>query len=201
METALEWIESGGLWAVVVTIALEYACFPLPSEVLLPLVGALCAKGGIGFGVIYGFSILAGLAGCSFCYWLSRWGGGRFLDWLMRKVPKSRRGIEASQDFFSRYAHLAVCLGRMIPVCRTYISFIAGCGGQKYGGFLFFSLLGIACWNMLLLSAGFFLGDNWSLTVVFYDRFKWAVVIIGALVLMFFLLKRYRWGKKMRNRW
>ena len=63
METALEWIESGGLWAVVVTIALEYACFPLPSEVLLPIVGALCAKCGIGFGVRYGFSILAGLPG------------------------------------------------------------------------------------------------------------------------------------------
>lgn len=192
--------ESGGLWALCVMIALEYACFPLPSEVLLPLAGALCARGGIGLGVIFPLSVLAGLLGCSFCYWVGRIGGNRFLNWLMKRVPKSRKGIEASGETFNHYAHLAVCAGRMVPICRTYISFIAGAGGQRFGGFLWYSFLGIACWNLLLLGAGFYLGERWEMVSGYYDELKGFVVLLVLVGLGVFVLKKSLLSKKVFKR-
>jgi len=82
MNTAVifEIISRYGLIAVFIIIALEYACFPLPSEIVLPFAGAYAASQGIPFLVILLISALAGLLGSLICYLVGRIGGNALLE-------------------------------------------------------------------------------------------------------------------------
>lgn len=196
MALVLSLIDQYGLLAIFIVIALEYACFPLPSEVVLPLSGALAAQGGMSFYAIYVVSTLAGLLGSMVCYCLGRWGGAPLLEKFMVKFPKSRPGLEASQRQFSRYAHWAVCLGRVIPLCRTYISFVAGASKQNMVTFLLFSLLGIACWNGILVGGGYILGENWHVVSDYYERFKGIILLIVPIAAGIGLICWLKLGRK-----
>ena len=198
MEVVFAMVRQYGVMVIFIAIVLEYACFPLPSEILLPLAGVLCARCGIAWSVIYMLSIVAGLAGSSFCYGVGRMGGPALLKAVMRRIPRSQAGIEKGQAIFKRYDKRAVCLSRLVPVCRTYISFIAGAGGQHYRGFLAYSSLGIAVWNAILLTAGYALGDDWPQIVLYYERFQYGLLAVAAALAAGWLLRRYRCRRVQR---
>ncbi len=120
-----------GLISVFVLIMIEYACFPLPSEVVLPLCGAIVARNHFGFLTILILSIIAGILGSIFCYTVGNWGGKSIINKIIEICPKAKKGIFASQDYFNKYSSISVCVCRLIPLCRTYISFIAGIAGQN----------------------------------------------------------------------
>lgn len=124
-------IQDYGLIAIGAAIALEYACFPVPSEVVLPLSGAVAAQGQFSFLAVYLLSIAAGLLGSYICYAIGRFGGVPILNKLEKKWPKFGAGIRTAREKFDKYATLSVGLCRVVPLCRTYISFVAGLGQQN----------------------------------------------------------------------
>ena len=119
-------IENYGLIAIFLVIALEYACFPVPSELVLPLSGAVAAQGKFNFLAVYLLSILAGLIGSYICYAIGRYGGVPLLRKIEARFPKFGGGILIAKEKFEKYSTLSVGLCRVVPLCRTYISFVAG---------------------------------------------------------------------------
>jgi len=153
-------------------ILAEYACFPLSSEIVLPFSGAAASLQHIHYFTILSLSVLAGLIGTSFCYTVGRLGGGALINRLVIKFPKTEKGIAASQAKFKQYGNLAVCFGRLIPICRTYIAFIAGAAGQNLLTYLFSSFIGITVWNAVLIGFGYLLRENWDTVGDYYARYK-----------------------------
>ena len=83
-----------------------------------------------------------------------------------------------------------------MPLCRTYISFVAGLAQQNLLTFTLASGLGIGIWNAILVGLGYLLSANWRLVMVYYDKYKF--LMLGAFVLAvvaYILLKCY-FGKK-----
>lgn len=195
MEVLFDMVRQYGVLVIFAAILLEYACFPLPSEILLPLAGVLCARLGIPWIIIYLGSILAGLVGSSVCYGVGRWGGQALLQAVMRRIPKSQAGISKGQMIFDRYHKRAVCFSRLIPICRTYISFIAGAGGQRLSSFLIYSAAGIALWNAALLTAGYALGDDWPQIVLYYRQFQYGLLAVAIVLVVIWLIRRYKIAK------
>ncbi len=177
-----------GLLAMFLIILIEYACFPISSEIVLPFSGAVASLQHIPYLTILFLSILAGLTGTSFCYTIGRLGGGAILNRLVKKFPKTEKGINASQVKFKRYGNLAVCFGRLIPICRTYIAFIAGAAGQSLITYLISSFIGITIWNAILIGLGYLLRENWDAVGAYYSRYKDIilplVVFIGLSILV-----------------
>ena len=161
-----------GLFATLFIIFLEYACFPLSSEIILPALGALARARELSFFILLPLSVLAGLLGTGVCYMVGRIGGSVLLDKIGRRFPKMQKGILASRNKFDCYGAAAVCFLRVIPLCRTYIAFIAGAAKQPAPVYFSFSLLGITIWNSALLSLGYFLQDNWGAVSGYYERYK-----------------------------
>lgn len=198
MEWIIEFITQYGLIAMFLLIALEYACFPLPSEVVLPLSGALAVASGKPLMLVIIISVVAGLIGSMICYSIGYSGGNLVLDKLMNRYPSTKKGIESTRRFYQQYANISVGIGRVIPLFRTYISFIAGITKQTLSSFLFASMLGILIWNTALITLGYWLADRWQLVIGYYEQGKW-MLLIGAILVMgmtlFYKLYQKKAGK------
>lgn len=177
-----------GLFAIFIIILLEYACFPVSSEIVLPFSGAVASISDIPFLVILPVSVLAGLIGTSICYWIGRYGGTPLLKKIVQRFPKTKKSMNASYASFEKYGTYAVCIFRVIPLCRTYIAFIAGALGQNYLVFLISSFIGITVWNTFLIGLGYFLKENWKRVLLYYDEYKTFLIPILFILLIVFLI-------------
>ena len=191
MELLTSLFQKYGLLGLCLMILLEYACFPVSSEIILPFCGAFAKSYGISFFLLIPGSVLSGLLGTSLCYAIGRIGGTRVLTFLKNRFPKTAKGIDASEEKMERFGALAVCFGRVIPLCRTYIAFIAGSIRQPYRQFLTYSFFGITVWNCLLISLGYLLKSNWNEVQRYYEEYKLLLVATAALVLFLFFLRKH----------
>ncbi len=198
METIFSLFDRYGIFAMILIIFLEYACFPISSELVLPFSGAVARAEDISFFLLLPLSVLAGLLGTGLCYLAGRLGGEAVLTKLVRRFPKTEKAITSSRAKFTKYGAGAVCIGRVIPLCRTYIAFVAGAAGQSPSVYFPYSLLGITIWNSALLSLGYFLQDNWGAVSGYYDRYKqYLLPILISIVLMVFLHKKFKKKKSV----
>lgn len=199
MELLTSLFKKYGLLGLCLMILLEYACFPISSEIVLPFCGAFAKSYDISFFLLIPGSVLAGLLGTSLCYLIGRIGGTRVLTFLKTRFPKTQKGITASEEKMERYGALAVCFGRVIPLCRTYIAFIAGSMGQPYRQFLTYSFFGITVWNCILISLGYLLKSNWNEVQRYYEEYKLFLVATAAIVAFVFILWKGLAKKKSAN--
>ena len=190
MELLTSLFKKYGLFGLCLMILLEYACFPISSEIVLPFSGAFAKSYDISFFLLIPGSVLAGLLGTSLCYAIGRIGGTRVLIFLKTKFPKTEKGIAASEEKMERYGALAVCFGRVIPLCRTYIAFIAGSMKQPYRQFLTYSFFGITVWNCILISLGYLLKSNWNEVQRYYEEYKLVLVATAALFVLLFIFRK-----------
>lgn len=186
METILSFFDRYGILAMIIIIFLEYACFPISSELVLPFSGAMARAENISFFLLLPLSVLAGLLGTGLCYLAGRIGGDVVLTKLTQRFPKIKKAIDASRAKFTKYGAGAVCIGRVIPLCRTYIAFVAGAVKQSPSVYFPYSLLGITIWNSALLSLGYFLQDNWGAVSGYYTRYKQYIlpILLGAILII-----------------
>jgi membrane-associated protein len=92
----------------------------------------------------------------------------------------NREHLMQAHAFFERHGGKAIVLGRFVPIIRTFVPFVAGCGSMSYPQFAFYNVTGAILWVGLCCGAGFFFGrmeivkENFELVVV-------AIVLISLL--------------------
>ncbi|NLO10493.1 MAG: DedA family protein [Clostridiales bacterium] len=192
-----ELIYDYGLIAMFLIIMLEYACFPVSSEIILPLSGAVASINNTNFLVILPLSVLAGIIGTGICYTVGWFGGGAIINGIKKRFPKSENSLNASYDRFRENGASAVCIGRVIPLVRTYIALVAGAAKLKPSVYFPASLLGITIWNTLLIGLGYSLRENYGKVAEYYSRYKHNLIPIIIISIAFFLIHRiYKRRKK-----
>lgn len=192
MELITEFMTQYGLVAMFLFIILEYACLPLPSEVILPLAGAIVLTSGHSIVLAIFISVIAGLIGSMICYQIGYLGGNAVIERLIKKYPSMKKGIESTRQFYERYAMYSVGIGRVIPLFRTYISFVAGMMKQRVSTFLIASTFGITVWNTLLMGLGYWLADEWQQVMEYYDMGKYILLLLVCLLIGGRMIKKTR---------
>lgn len=172
-----------GYLGVFIVIGLEYACFPIPSEVVLPFVGMSIPQTSLEFLPTFLVSIVAGMLGSLLCYFIGYYGGTRLSNAWCRKSPRFAKAFNTFNDGFNTYGRLAVCFSRVIPLTRTYISFFAGISAMSLYEFSLYSITGIALWNLILISLGFYLGHNWALIEGLLNTYS-NLILVGACIIL-----------------
>jgi len=151
---------------VVVMMAVESACIPLPSEIIMPLAGWFLIEDrgrGEEWLLLAGFcGALGNLIGSLAAYAVGAWGGRPLLLRFGRYVLISREEIERAEHWFARYGDRAVFISRVLPVVRTFISLPAGVARMNVWRFSVLSFVGSFPWSLGLAWAGFLLGENWE---------------------------------------
>ena len=190
MEQLLLWIETYGTPAIILLIAMEYACFPISSELVLPFAGAFGAGIGISLPLLILYSSAAGLIGTSLTYAIGRYGGSPLLEKIMSRFPSTKKPILASYRTFGDHGRIAVCIGRIIPICRTYIAFVAGACGQTYPAYALFSSIGITLWNTILICLGYYFYNYRNIFFFYFNKYKTIILIIGLLLIVLLLFSK-----------
>ena len=176
-------VENYGLLAVFVTMLLESALVPIPSEIVVPLGGFLASKGYFSLSELVFVTSFANLIGSVLAYYF-----GTRMGWIHR-VGFLEDHLRLSKLFFDRHGLKAVFIARMLPAVRTFISLPAGLAGVPFVEFAVLTFLGSIPWNFALGYAGFVLGSNWELVHV-YGRYLTAVVVLSMPVL-YLLYRKY----------
>ena len=152
-----EIVREFGLVAVFITMTLESALIPIPSEIVMPLAGFLASSGYFTLVEIILTASFANLLGSLIAYYF----GFRIRPLLPEKFFKEH--VEMAERFFERFGSRAVFAGRMLPAIRTFISLPAGLANIPLQEFALFTFLGSIPWNAGLAFLGFVLGRNWKL--------------------------------------
>lgn len=169
-QALLQWVQAVyqalGWPGLVAMMAIESACIPLPSEVVMPLGGWLLVQakgGGISGLLLAGFLGAAGnLLGSLLAYWVGAvWGRAAILRWG-RWVLITAEDLERADRWFARYGEATVFFSRLLPVVRTFISFPAGVARMHLGRFCLYTFLGAFPWSLGLAWGGFLLGEHWE---------------------------------------
>lgn len=192
----IQLVGSGGLIAIFLLMAGESAGLPISSEIVVPLGGALASAAlgnKLNFVAVVAASSLGNLAGSLVAYLLVRRYGERIILGPGRRVGLSAGHMRLSERFFDRFGLLAVFLGRLLPVIRTYISFPAGLSRKVQPvPFTIATIAGAVPWNFGLAYVGLQLGQN-------YDRVEKTLgkfTIPFALLVLAILIGLYIAGKR-----
>lgn len=187
MSEIIDWLitftETMGYIGILIVVALEYACFPMSSEILLPLIGMLVYKGELNYLLVVITSILAGIIGSTICYFIGVIGGAPLLNYSKLKFPKTKRVINSLNRWFNRYGKIAVLIARVVPITRTYVSILAGAQKLNYLTFIAYSSIGIAFWNTVLILIGYFLGDNFELITILLKKYLNIIVLVIIIII------------------
>src|SRR6267154_6392228 len=171
-------ISALGYGGVVLMMAIESACIPLPSEIIMPFSGYLVATGRFGLQMV----AIAGAVGCLLgsyvAYFVGSWGGRPFIERYGRYILIAPHELETADRFFERWGSLAVFLSRMLPVVRTFIAFPAGVARMKLLPFTIYTLIGSYIWCLVLAYAGMKLGQHWDDLAPYFHRFDAVIAII-----------------------
>lgn len=182
-------IGSFGYFGILLIVGLEYACFPLPSEVVLTFFGLSASQGEFSLIGVIIFSIIGGLLGSLICYAIGFYGGVPLQEWIGCKFPSSKKSMTALNKWFKKYGKPAVLLARIVPLTRTYVSLLAGAEKFSLKYFVLYSSLGISIWNIFLVCLGYFIGDNLPLINSIMEKYTFitlAILAIGIIAVIYF---------------
>jgi membrane protein DedA with SNARE-associated domain len=189
-------IAAGGYGGVAFLMAVESACIPLPSELIMPFAGYLVHQGTMKLLWV----ATAGAIGCNVgslvAYEIGCYGGRPLVERYGRWILFSRHELEWADRFFTRWGYLAVFVGRLLPVIRTFIALPAGIARMPRLRFHLYTFLGSWPWCLALAYGGMKLGDNWRQLGKYFHKFD--VVILTVLIAGFVWFAWTHWQNRMR---
>ena len=151
---------------VVLLMAIESACIPLPSELIMPLAGWMLIKqqslGAIHTLVAGAYGALGCTIGSIIAYGVGMWGGRPFLDKYGKYILISRHDLDLADRWFYRSGSWVIFVSRLLPVVRTFISLPAGIARMHFIKFLVYTFLGSFIWSTGFAYGGYQLGEHWE---------------------------------------
>ncbi len=191
-------LQASGYWGVLGLMAIESACVPLPSEIILPFAGYLVSTGRLNLYLVATVGALGCNLGSAIAYAVGAYGGRAAVRRWGRYVLLTERDLDHAEWFFGRFGGPAVFIGRMLPVIRTFIALPAGIARMSPLRFHLYTFAGSWPWCFLLAWIGMKLGAAWEtnprLHAVFH-YFDVAVVVFAVVV-----IARFVWSRRGQHR-
>jgi membrane protein DedA with SNARE-associated domain len=191
-------IAAGGYGGIVLLMAIESACIPLPSEIIMPFAGYLVSTGQMNLFAV----ATAGAIGCNvgsiIAYEVGKHGGPAFVERWGRYVLLDIKDLHRAERFFARWGSATVLICRLLPVVRSFIAFPAGVARMPLGRFHLYTFVGSWPWCFGLAWVGKLLGEQWRTDPRLSQLLhRLDVIVISAVVLGgLWFLQRKAFGAK-----
>ncbi len=203
-----------GLFGIVVAMAIESCCIPLPSEIVMPIAGILLSQGTIQRhlpGTSPSFPLwlnlilvaLAGAIGCVIgsiaAYGIGYAGGRPLMLKYGRYVLISQHDADKADQFFQKWGSATAFFSRLLPVVRTYISLPAGITKMPFAKFCIYTFLGSLPWSFLLAYLGVVLGNNLDRLKPIFNSLDVVIVLAVIILVVLYVTRHIRNDRKART--
>lgn len=184
-------ISHAGYAGVILLMAIESACIPIPSEIIMTFSGYLVYLGRFQLEWV----AVAGAVGCNLgsmvAYAVGAYGGRPLAEKYGRYLLVSRRDLELADRWFDRYGNLTVFFSRLLPVVRTFIALPAGVARMNFLRFNVYTFLGSLPWCWVLAYVGVKLGAHWEEIGPYFHRFDRVIIVICVVGFAWFVYHRW----------
>lgn len=186
---------ASGYFGVGILTALGYLHLVVPTQLVLPLAGFLVGQGRFSFVPVLLASTIGGGAASIALYFPGLWVGEervrQFVEKFGRFVFVKTSDLDKASKLFERHGGKAVLIGHLIPGVTAFISTVAGLKRMPIRGrFLFYTVVGTALWNGILIILGWVLGSQWTLVKEYVSMTGYAVLAAVALAILLFMWRR-----------
>lgn len=186
-------VDSMGYAGIALLMLLENIFPPIPSELIMPLAGYSASEGKLTLLGAWAAGTTGTLAGAMCWYAVARWLGedglwrwaGRHGRW----ITLSKQDVDSLDDWFCRHHRWAVPGAHLIPGLRTLISIPAGIFAMPVPRFVLLTILGAGLWNAALVSAGYWMGQQFGAVERYLGPVSTAIM---AGLLLYYLWRVWR---------
>jgi membrane protein DedA with SNARE-associated domain len=179
-----------GYSGIVLLMAIESACIPLPSEIIMPFSGYLVSTGEMNLWAV----AVAGAFGCVLgslvAYWVGSKGGRPLIEKYGRYVLVSRHDLDMADRWFANHGEIIVFVSRLLPAIRTFIAFPAGVARMNLKRFVIYTFAGSLPWCLGLAYVGQKLGEKWNkddTLKTWFHRFDFLIGIVAVLLIVWWV--------------
>jgi len=183
-----------GYYAIFGLTALEAASIPIPSELVLPLIGYFIFEKILDPFLSMAVVLSAEFVGMAINYYTAYFIGKDIVYKHLQLFHIKKETLDAFDVWFARNGSFAVFISRLMPVVRGLINFPAGFALMPQKKFYAYSMLGTALWDLFLISFGYYL-SKYALSMQ-NAGYAGAVVGIGAGLVGILLFAIYRYFVK-----
>lgn len=189
MQAIIDWLinlmELIGAPGVGLAILAENLFPPIPSEVVLPLAGFTVAQGTLNPVSVFVWSVVGSVVGAYILYGLGAWLGAQRLRAIAERMWLVKGSdVDKALAWFDKYGRISVFVGRLIPGVRSLISIPAGLDRMNLVTFGLWTAFGSAIWNAILITLGYFLGDNWHVVEGYVNTYSNVVYLVVGLIIV-----------------
>lgn len=174
-------ISTLGYFGVMMLMAVESACIPLPSEVIMPFSGYLVHTGQFNLWLLAFMGALGCNLGSLVAYEIGYYGGRPLVERYGSWVLLGKHELDWTDRFFARFGDVTVLISRMLPVVRTFIALPAGIGRMPRLRFHIYTFIGSFPWCLGLAYLGMKAGQHWDYLGKYFHQFD---KVIGAIILI-----------------
>jgi len=155
-------ISAAGYGGVMLLMAIESACIPLPSEIIMPFSGYLVYTGRFSLLAVATWGALGCNVGSILAYEVGYFGGRPLALRYGHYIFVTQHELNTADKFFARWGALAVLIARLLPVIRTFIALPAGIARMPRLKFHIYTFVGSWPWCFVLAYVGLRLGEQWD---------------------------------------
>lgn len=168
---------------------------PSPSDVVIVVCGSIVASGGLNFIFALMLTILGSEAGFLFLFYLGIQTDKRIVQAGKLKFI-SKEALDTAENWFRKYGFGLIIFNRFLPGIRSVIAYFAGVSELPVKKTVIYSSISALMWNFLLLTLGFFIGDNIKQVDEVLSTYTNAFIMLLTAVSLFFIYRFIR--KKYR---
>src|SRR3989454_6306074 len=188
-------ISALGYSGIVLLMAIESACIPLPSEVIMPFSGALVSTGRFNLWAVGVAGAFGCVVGSLVAYWVGMYGGRPLIEKYGRYLLISSHDLDLADRWFARFGEVIIFASRLLPAVRTFIAFPAGVARMNLKKFVIYTFAGSLPWCLGLAYVGQKLGEQWNqnpMLKTIFHRFDFVIGILAVLVVGWWIWRDFR---------
>jgi membrane protein DedA with SNARE-associated domain len=168
---------------------------PIPGDTITAFGAFLVGTKRLHFFSVYLSTTLGSLAGFMFLFWVGSLLERRFFierDYWFFKA----KDIMRAEEWYRKHGYFLVLLNRFFPGIRSVISIAGGMSKLRAFKVAWLALISSCVWNLIWISVGYMLGNNWEMVrdkmSYFLVRYNIAILILLGLLIVFLFIRKVR---------
>src|SRR5881398_4068260 len=188
-------ISTLGYSGIVLLMAIESACIPLPSEIIMPFSGYLIYTGRFNLWLVGVAGAFGCVLGSLVAYWVGMYGGRPLIEKYGKYLLISHHDLNLADRWFDRFGETIVFVSRLLPAIRTFIAFPAGVARMNLKKFIIYTFAGSLPWCLGLAYVGQKLGEKWNkddTLKIWFHRFDFLIGIAAVLLIVWWIWRHVK---------